>query len=211
MSYTKVGPFNNDAPPYLNAGNLNTLEDGVRLGAAPRAGYPSGFLISYPAGVSSNDTIGTSIGLIAIPVLARATITQIMVWCNTAQTDNLLRLGLYKGHPTTGQPSTLVVDAGTVNADTTGRKVITLSTPVELEPGIYFGAAVNQGASTGARWDGCNHNSTPTAWGPRDPNTREPRVGWTAAGGPHSGALPATITVSTVNSWNHAFVGVTAQ
>ena len=56
------------------------------------------------------------------------------------------RLGIYNASTTTGAPTTLVVDAGTVAADTTGLKSVTFN-PVTLSPARYFFGIVWQQSS----------------------------------------------------------------
>lgn len=83
------------------------------------------------------------------PVMVDAvsrTISSMAVQVNTAgETDSVIRLGLYE-NDTDGTPSALLVDAGTVAADTTGVKTLTVSQAVSNQ--WIWVAAVVQGAST---------------------------------------------------------------
>lgn len=58
----------------------------------------------------------------------------------------VFRLGLYEADETGWYPTTLIVDAGTVDCTTTGEKYAVLGTPVALERGWYHVAGVQQGA-----------------------------------------------------------------
>ena len=61
--------------------------------------------------------------------------------------SSVARLGIYNADAD-WQPTTLVVDAGTVAVDSTGVKTITLSPVVTLAPGKYLLALLSNGAPT---------------------------------------------------------------
>lgn len=50
--------------------------------------------------------------------------------------SSVIRLGVYRAHATTGMPDAMVFDAGTVAADSTGDKIVTISQT--LTPGFYW-------------------------------------------------------------------------
>lgn len=62
----------------------------------------------------------------------------------SATVNSVFRLGLYDAKPN-GQPNNLLVDAGTVDASSTGFKSIG-GLSVSLTPGLYYAAFVVQGA-----------------------------------------------------------------
>jgi hypothetical protein len=63
----------------------------------------------------------------------------------------VIRLGIYSPSSSTGLPSTLVLDAGTVDATSTGYKQITISQ--SLNAGHYYLCALSQGATCVIRSD----------------------------------------------------------
>lgn len=67
--------------------------------------------------------------------------------CTTAVASSTFRLGLYNSD-TNGVPSTLILDAGTIDTSTTGLKSITISQT--LSAGFYFLAFAQQGGATNA-------------------------------------------------------------
>lgn len=64
-------------------------------------------------------------------------------------TGAVLRMAIYNDDGT-GLPSSLIVDAGTIAATTTGHKMIALGTPVQLAAGMYHLCVFCQGAPTTA-------------------------------------------------------------
>lgn len=64
----------------------------------------------------------------------------------TARTPGTVRLGIYEMSLTTGDPTTLLLDAGTVDATTSGIKEITISQSIATS-GWYLLAAAAQGGS----------------------------------------------------------------
>lgn len=57
-----------------------------------------------------------------------------------------VRLGIYSANRSTGHPTTLVVDGGTISTGTTGTKTVPIS--VTLNPGMFFICAVFTGTPT---------------------------------------------------------------
>jgi hypothetical protein len=126
--------------------------------------------------------------MVAVPILITAslTITTISVRCVTATATALFRLGIYNAL-STFQPGTLVVDAGTISAATTGDKDIVINQA--LTPGLYWCVVVSQTAL--ARW-GCYTSFTGVALGQ---STVRKTAGVTAYNlAAVAGALPASPT-----------------
>lgn len=75
-------------------------------------------------------------------------------WVITAQASNTFRLGIYGD--TSGAPGALIVDAGTIDASSTGAKTVSIS--VTANPGRLWLAIVQQGGAGGARvlWQPCS-------------------------------------------------------
>jgi hypothetical protein len=72
------------------------------------------------------------------------TLDRIGVECGTLSLSTTWRIGIYNSD-SNGLPSTVVLDAGTVDTSTTGFKVITISQ--SLSAGLYFIAGVWQGGT----------------------------------------------------------------
>lgn len=85
--------------------------------------------------------------LTLFPLFIQETITidRIGVECLTAQTSTTWRIGIYNSD-SDGVPSTVLLDAGTVDTSTIGLKAITISQV--LTAGLYYLAGVWQGGST---------------------------------------------------------------
>jgi hypothetical protein len=71
----------------------------------------------------------------------------ILGWVATLQASNTYRLGIYQDNGS-GVPGALILDAGTIDASTTGQKSITISQSLS---GLIWLAAVEQGGSGGAQ------------------------------------------------------------
>jgi hypothetical protein len=72
------------------------------------------------------------------------TLDRIGAECTGAIASTVYRLGIYNSN-SDGYPSSLILDAGTIDTSTTGAKEITISQA--LTPGLYYFASVNQGAA----------------------------------------------------------------
>jgi hypothetical protein len=101
----------------------------------------------------------------------------------------VVRLGIYRQNPATGLPGTLLLDAGTVDATTTGVKTISVSETITgmvwcvvvtqvVTATLRSSTAVNQGYYGGAGDGNLNSNTGPTQSGV-------------------TGALPASATATT--------------
>jgi hypothetical protein len=135
-------------------------------------------------------------GVLFVP--RSVTVDQIVVHVGVAASSaSVGRMGIYAADAN-GRPSTLIVDAGTYDATSTGTKTITISPAVTLPQGVVFLAHVQQGASFQVRRRGFGSgyprtttaagsvSDTPGLWGYRQSNV--------------TGALPDPFTSSTINS-----------
>jgi hypothetical protein len=79
----------------------------------------------------------------------RRTITQMQISVTAGDSGDsntrVARLGIRNRNPITGEPTTLVVDAGTVSVATNGHKAIT-GLSITLDPGWYYLEMVSNGA-----------------------------------------------------------------
>jgi hypothetical protein len=119
--------------------------------------------------------------MVAIPTVIphAVTIDRIGLEVTTGVASAIFRLGIYLNDPATDLPAALLLEAGTVDASTTGVKEITISQA--LDPGTYWLAAVGQVAAASWRHLG---------------NTSDPMLGWntitsTANLGPNGQSQPA--------------------
>ena len=87
--------------------------------------------------------------LIVFPVFIQESITldRIAVECTAAVASSTFRLGIYNSNAD-GEPSSLLLDAGTVSTATIGLKAITISQ--SLSAGLYYLAYGQQGGATNA-------------------------------------------------------------
>lgn len=89
-----------------------------------------------------------SVFLVPFPVQTTMVIDQLAVELTTAgSVGSLCRFGIYRGNPTSINPSTLVVDSGDISSATIGNKIFTPGTPITLPPGLYFTAFSTNSAS----------------------------------------------------------------
>ena len=86
------------------------------------------------------------------------TITKIAIQVDTGAASATCSLGLYTHDTTTGLPSTLIYDAGSVSCTSSGYKIITLSSSQTVGPGIVWAACLTL-TSVITVW-GCGANST---------------------------------------------------
>jgi hypothetical protein len=95
----------------------------------------------------SSGTTPTKDTVFAMPVYIRNsfTLTRITVNVTSGTASSEVRMGIYSSN-SNFQPSSLVVDAGTVSSTTSGFKTVTIST--SLQPGVYWFAVVAQGAGS---------------------------------------------------------------
>lgn len=111
----------------------------------------------FTVGASTIDSTAQRIYYAPIFVPRDMTVDRIAVQVTTAVAGTLSRLGIYNHSATTFRPSTLLLNAGTIDTGTTGLKSITISQA--LTAGIYWVALLNRQANTGYL---CTRNSTYT-------------------------------------------------
>ena len=107
--------------------------------------FKSGYYYHSPS-QQPDGTIAHGVGdLIAAPFPVHSTMTfdRIGLEVTTSAASGVVRLGIYGDSD--GIPGSLILDAGTVDASTTGAKEITISQ--QLTPGMYYLAAVGQVSS----------------------------------------------------------------
>lgn len=124
--------------------------------AIPEGDRPSPeWMFALGSTINSTPTEGTEFGT---PVRLRPGFLDAIA-CEVVTTPGsagaVVRLGIRKPTRTDGRTNfpgvaSLVLDAGTVSAESTGAKIITISPPLQIaEPGVYFlTATVQGGAST---------------------------------------------------------------
>ena len=111
--------------------------------------FHTGHWHAWPAGVTSTTTVvDARVYFIPMEVVNPCTISDIGIEVVTTPggTGSVVRLGIYYDDGT-NLPATLLADFGTVDTTTTGLKSITSLAQV-LAPGLYWLAAVAQGAPT---------------------------------------------------------------
>lgn len=137
-----------------------TYDPPIRRGAWQRA--PRLIGVHYPPSTYAGSTSTIPIAyqhLVAAPAWTDETISidQLAVAVSAAAAGAVLRMGIYlptypqRPFPTPFIPSpsvTLLVDAGTVDASTTGLKTLTLGSPVQVPAGLFWLVGVTQGATT---------------------------------------------------------------
>ena len=102
--------------------------------------YGPAVVPDYSGGTSANGNMY----LTEFPVTADVTLDRLAINCHTTgSAGSVCRLGIYRDNGAIG-PDALVLDAGTVDTSTTGRKEATISQA--LTPDLYWLAVVAQGA-----------------------------------------------------------------
>lgn len=144
------------------------------------SGYYYTFL-SAPSDTTASLSIGVGYGGAYFPVSVATTFDRIGVEITTAVASSTVRLGIY--NVVNSLPTTLVLDAGTVDSSTTGAKEITISQT--LQPGLYLLLAAPQtGASpVGMRARSGGYGIPP----PQAAISNSNYTGWTAS---IAGAFP---------------------
>lgn len=182
--------------------NLSEAEIEIRsLGARPE--YPIPVAGTWHTigggGASTNPIVRNTEHAAPIWIPYRRTYDRIGIRVSTADINELVRLGI-RTMNASNRPGTVVLDAGTVDATTTGEKEITIST--SLARGWYFLCAVRQGAGGGTASFAVNSVSgTGPFVHPTDTegrNMSSGALGYTQTN--VTGALPETFTVSGLSS-----------
>lgn len=131
---------------------------GSWAGAAAAAGGGSGanamdsgvWYVVGGTGQQAGASMGQNNQYVGLMYLGACTITQLGVNVQAAGTaGQTFRMGLWN-IGANGKPTTVLLDAGTVAADSTGFKTITLGTPLVLAAGWYGVGGALQGTGSGA-------------------------------------------------------------
>ena len=92
--------------------------------------------------------------MIPVRVPYRRAMTKLAAVITTLSASTGLRVGVYNANQQSGQPTTLVEDAGIIDTSTgtgaTGRIEKTLTST--LDPGLYYLAGISDGAPSALRW-----------------------------------------------------------
>jgi hypothetical protein len=154
---------------------------------------------AYQAFDSTHDNFPLPSGrLVAVPFLVSETtpFDRIAVTVGTAgQAGSVIRMGLYTSSRL--MPTSLVFDAGTVAADSTGQKVVTISQT--LAPGLYWLVAVSNDASGTLRVRGTSSGSGAIRWfniGHTAADWFETQCSWYFTGYTATSALPSTASLT---------------
>lgn len=171
-------------------GIADAIPTGQALAVALRTG------LWYPAlpctGISTNQLPNQALRLTPMDVPRALTLTGLAVEVTTAgETGCTFRLGIY-GDDGTGYPGALILDAGTVAADTTGVKTVTISQA--LLPGRCWVGGATQGAATTAPTIRTPANAMVSIGQTATPGTSSSNIAYSQTG--VSGALPSTFTAS---------------
>lgn len=152
-------------------------------------GTLTGNYLHINPGASTTTTYGNGVAnMQCLDVDAAISITNMVCEVTTlGSAGAVVRLGLYADDGTGTRPGTLLVDAGTIDATTTGVKTSGAIT-VTLTPGRYWAAAVIQGAPTTTPTLRVNNGTSGAIPLPSLPNLA---AMFPAASGV-TGALPAT-------------------
>jgi len=103
--------------------------------------------------LSTTNHSAPSVFLVPFPVQATMVIDQLAIEITTpGAAGSFCRFGIYRGNPTSVNPSTLLVDSGDLSSATIGNKTFTPGTPLTLTPGLYFTAfSTNSASAFGVR------------------------------------------------------------
>lgn len=170
----------------------NTARAGLLAAVFP---VPNGFFIPYNS-ESGGGNNGPANALQAYPVALGRPVTIASLRCQvgTGQAGSVVRMGLY-GHAATGfSPGPLLADGGTVDASTSGEKVLTTS--ITVSPGLYWMAICVQTSGTPAALFPLR--VVRPAFGPFGDTNGDAGYLWNAGGG-SAGGTPVGVQASGVN------------
>jgi len=130
----------------------------------------------------------------ALPVARPVAVDQFSFAISTGAASATPRIGLY-APAANGYPGSLIVDAGTVDASTSGTKTIDLGSPVNITSGLVYIAIAWQGAVSGLRFSRMRRSGSGVQGAVPLPTTPANLIagsGVMLSEGSVSGALPAT-------------------
>jgi hypothetical protein len=135
------------------------------------------YLTQFVSGAVANEnTTGSRLFCSAIFVPRPVTVDEIAIQVTVAgAAPSEARLGIYASD-NDGIPSSLIVDAGLIDATSTGTKVIALSPAVALPAGIVFTAFVRQGNNFTSRRMANTRGAYPRSTSAEDSLGNAPRV-----------------------------------
>lgn len=143
----------------ISAGQSGHLADHERIADAingfEAASVYRGGVSDYVSTLYTSKTTGVITAgvmrLVPIYLDVRTRFDRIAGELATASANSTLRLGIYAHDDDTGRPSTLILDAGTIDG-TGSTGVLTITIDETLEAGTYWLACASQGAGAGAAW-----------------------------------------------------------
>lgn len=144
------------APPNIDVGwnlGMSAGAGGFAVGDVPMAAIrASAYLFTQGAGSQGSSTTVSVNTQIASPIYVPSSTTadRICLQVNTAAATALWRLGVYADSGSM-YPGALMLDAGTIDASTTGVKEITPGAALTLPAGVYWVAAKCETAHAAAR------------------------------------------------------------
>lgn len=172
------------------AGTADAITVGQAISNTLRSGlwYPS-----LPcSGLTTSQIPNQSLRLTPMDVPRSLTVSGLAVEVTAAgEASSTFRFGIYADDGT-GYPGVLVLDAGTVAADSTGVKTITISQA--LTPGRYWVGGVTQGAATTAATIRTPANAMVSIGSSTTPGTGSSVLAYNQTG--VAGALPTPFTTS---------------
>lgn len=191
--------------PITNSGTSTAANIGIDL-ANIALKYASPWQVKYRAGYWYEAKNGAQIlnatyainrmNLLPIFIQESITIDRIGGECFTAVASSTFRLGIYNSD-SNGVPSSLLLDAGTIDTSTTGLKSITISQ--SLTAGLYYLAAAQQGGASSATMRAYHNvigNHSPVA--STSMSTTNYQTGYNQDS--VSGAFPSTYTANNPNT-----------
>ena len=139
--------------PITNSGTPTSANIGIDLSnialkyASPwQVNYRSGYYYESKTGGTITTAQFAKNRLTAVPLFISETITldRIGAECTVAAASTTMRLGIYNSN-SNGVPSSLILDAGTIDTSSIGQKTITINQT--LNAGFYYLAFIHQGGT----------------------------------------------------------------
>jgi hypothetical protein len=153
-----TGKLLKDGPVPGAASGLATLDGSSELSLSQR---PRSF-IPKPRATDAltrlqwpTDNVGAQVlNILSLwwqPTPYPVSIDQMAIRVTTAEATSVVRLGIYD-IDSNGEPDALLLDAGTIDASTTGSKIITFASPISITKGAFYAAFCPQVAATSLRF-----------------------------------------------------------